>query len=215
MRTSRNATRRALVEPFVNLAQQQAAARLGLWIFLANEILFFGGFFAAYAFGRWAHANAFAAASRHLNWQMGAIESAVLLLSSYTASIAMQSVEQDARRIALWMLRVTALLGVVFLLMHGSEYADEFGEHLLPGAGFAPQPAGEQLFFHLYYAMTSFHALHVLVGVVLLALYSQRLARGSFTAQHHPPLALTSLYWHFVDVVWMFLFPLFYLIDRT
>jgi cytochrome c oxidase subunit 3 len=200
--------------PFATLAQQRIAGRLGLWLFLGNEILFFGGFFAAYAQARWTHPQAFASASRHTDLLLGAIESFVLLTSSFVASLARRALLRDRRRTAFHLLCVVALLGLAFLGLHGKEWYDEIGEHLLPGRGFAGA-AAEQLFFFLYYVATGFHGLHVLVGVVLFAWFARRLAHGRYSAAHHPAIELSVLYWHLVDGVWMLLFALFYLVDRT
>lgn len=203
---------------FDDLAQQHAAGRLGLWVFLANEILFFGGFFAAYAFARLNHPLAFAAASRHADLLLGSIESGVLLLSSLSAMLAVRAMRLDLRRPAAWLLGLTAALGLGFLALHGMEYADELKEHLLPGPGFrfeGPLAAAAESFFFLYYVMTGFHGLHVAVGVALFARYAVRTALGRYDAAHHPPLELTGLYWHLVELVWIFLFPLFYLVDRA
>ncbi|HZR37537.1 MAG TPA: cytochrome c oxidase subunit 3 [Nevskia sp.] len=203
---------------FDDLPQQHAAGRLGLWLFLTNEILFFGGFFAAYAFTRLNHPEAFAAASRRTDLPMGAAESVVLLLSSLTAMLALRAIRLDLRRYAAWLLSLTAALGLAFLVLHGMEYADEFREHLLPGPGFdfpGPLAAQAENFFFLYYTLTGFHGLHVAVGVALFTLYAVRTGRGRYDAAHHPQLELTVLYWHLVELVWVFLFPLLYLVDRA
>lgn len=210
--------RQALAEQFDDLPQQHAAGRLGLWLFLTNEILFFGGFFAAYAFMRLRHEQAFAAASRRTDLLLGSIESAVLLVSSLTAMLALRAIRLDLRRPATALLWLTAALGAGFLVLHGMEYADEFREHLLPGPRFefaGPLQSQAEGFFFLYYLMTGFHGLHVAVGVALFVLYALRTWRGQYDARHHPPLELAGLYWHLVELVWIFLFPLMYLVDRA
>lgn len=205
-------------EQFDDLPQQHAAGRLGLWLFLSNEILFFGGFFAAYAYQRLHHHQAFAAASRRTDLLLGSIESMVLLLSSLTMMLVVRAIRLDLRRAAAWLLWLTAALGAGFLVLHGMEYADEFKEHLLPGPHFefaGPLQQQAESFFFLYYLMTGFHGLHVAVGVALFAIYAVRTAQGRYSAAHHPPLELAGLYWHLVELVWIFLFPLMYLVDRS
>lgn len=200
--------------PFASLQQQRIAGRLGLWLFLGNEILFFGGFIAAYAQGRWTHPDAYVAASAHTDLLLGSIESLVLLVSSFVASVALRALMLDRRLSAVRLLYAVAALGLVFLALHGKEWSDEIHEHLLPGHGFAGS-GGEQLFFFMYYVATGFHGLHVLIGVLLMALLAWRLKRGHYSAGHHPAVELAILYWHLVDGVWMLLFALFYLVDRT
>ena len=207
-----------LAEQFDDLPQQHEAGRLGLWVFLVNEILFFGGFFAAYALMRLNHPQAFAEACRHLDLLLGSIESAVLLLSSLTVMLALRAIRLDLKFAAASLLWLTAALGLAFLVMHGMEYADEFDEHLLPGRGFhfeGAEAVPAEGYFFLYYAMTGFHGLHVAIGVALFPLYAIRVQRGRYNAAHHPPVELAGLYWHLVEMVWVFLFPLFYLVDRT
>ena len=213
-----NAAARAPAEQFDDLHQQHAAGRLGLWVFLTNEILFFGGFFAAYALYRMKYPEAFAEASRHTDLLLGSIESIILLASSLSVMLALRAIRQDLTQLAAGLLWLTAALGLAFLVLHGMEYADEFREHLLPGPHFSfagAHAAQAQVFFSLYYVMTGFHGLHVLIGVVLFPLYAWRLGRGRYSAAHHPPVELAGLYWHLVELVWIFLFPLMYLVDRT
>ncbi|HEY9546222.1 MAG TPA: cytochrome c oxidase subunit 3 [Solimonas sp.] len=200
--------------PFASLQQQRIAGRFGLWLFLGNEILFFGGFVIAYAQGRWTHPDAYIAASAHTDLLLGGIESLVLLISSFIASVALRSLMLDRRRTAIRLLLAVAVLGLLFLGLHGKEWSDEIHEHLLPGHGFDGS-GGEQLFFFIYYVATGFHGLHVLIGVVLMAVLAQRLGQGRYSARHHPAVELSILYWHLVDGVWMLLFTLFYLVDRT
>lgn len=215
-----NAVRRMAepAEQFDDLPQQHASARLGMWLFLLNEILFFGGFFCAYAWGRYSAPEAFALASRRLDVVLAGIESVVLIVSGLLVALALRAIRLDQARTAWRLLAAGAVLGLLFLGLHGREYVTEFHEGLVPGLHFrweGAHAAEAQLFFFLYYALTLFHALHVGVGVVLLARLALRTRRGHFDARHHPQIEMTCLYWQFVDVVWMFLFPLFYLVDRT
>lgn len=200
--------------PFASLQQQRIAGRFGLWLFLSNEILFFGGFVTAYAQARWAHPDAFAAASARTDLLLGSIESLILLSSSFIASVALRSLMLDRPHTARRLLYAVAVLGLLFLVLHGKEWSDEIAEHLLPGHSFHGS-GGEQLFFFIYYVATGFHGLHVLIGVVLMAVLARRLGQGRYSAEHHPAVELSILYWHLVDGVWMLLFALFYLVDRT
>lgn len=204
-------------KPFADLPQQHYAGRLGLWLFLANEILFFGGFFCAYGYMRAMHGPAFAAASRRTDLLLGSVESAVLLLSGLTVMAALRDIRAGLARRAAIMLWTTAALGLLFLVLHGAEYHDEFKEHLLPGPGFVfegPRAQAEAFFF-LYYLMTGCHGLHVAVGVALFAVYARQTGRGRYSAGHHPQIELAGLYWHLVELVWVFLFPAMYLVNRA
>nr|WP_246505405.1 cytochrome c oxidase subunit 3 [Coralloluteibacterium stylophorae] len=189
-----------------------------MWLFLLNEILFFGGFFCAYAWGRYGAPEAFTLASRRLDVVLAGIESVVLIVSGLLVALALRAIRLDRPRGAWRLLACGAALGLLFLALHGKEYLTEFHEGLVPGLHFrwdGVHDAQAQLFFFLYYAMTLFHALHVAVGVVLLGWLALRTRRGHFDAGHHPQIEMVCLYWQFVDVVWMFLFPLFYLVDRS
>jgi cytochrome c oxidase subunit 3 len=199
---------------FNDAAQQRDAATLGMWVFLATEVLFFGGMFLAYTVYRVSYPEAFVEASRHTLVWIGTINTGVLLVSSYVMVLGVYAAEHGNRVAARRFLYVTAALGVLFLVFKALEYTTEIGEHLLPGASFA-LGAHEQMFFYLYFTMTGVHALHVLIGVVMLGIFGIRLRRSA----KHPPNAtavdLLGLYWHFVDIVWVFLFPLIYLVGRS
>jgi cytochrome c oxidase subunit 3 len=211
-------TEALLAEQFDDLPQQRDAQRFGLWIFLVNEILFFGTAFAGYAISRLRAPEAFVEASRRTDILLGTIESAVLLISAGTMSYALHALRSERRRLAVILMFVTAALATVFLALHGKEYFDEFHEHLLPGKGFeaaGPHAAGQQLFFFSYYLLTGFHGLHVAAGIAVMTFFAWRVHRGRYGAAHYAPIELTSLYWHFVDIVWMFLYPLIYLAGRS
>lgn len=193
---------------------------MGMWIFLGTEVLFFGVLFTGYAVYRALHPAAFAEASRHLNATLGAANTAILLTSSFFVALAIWAARRDKRRLLLTFLLLTMMLGLAFLGLKGFEYFQEFQENLLPlpWLTFAYEgqyPQQGRLFFNLYLTMTGFHALHLLIGVLLLGLFSLLAWRGFFRKGHTLPLELLGLYWHFVDVVWVFFFPLLYLIDRT
>ncbi|WP_066342973.1 cytochrome c oxidase subunit 3 [Azohydromonas lata] len=189
---------------------------LGMWIFLATELLFFGGLFAAYAWGRTHWSDGFSEASRHTHVVLGTLNTALLLTSSALVAVAtMCAGEERRRRAAARLLAGAALLGVAFLALKGVEYAKEWHEGLFPGPGFSlARHAGAELFFMLYFVMTGLHALHLLIGVGLLGTFALGAWRGSPWADAgHVEVA--GLYWHFVDVVWIVLYPLLYLAGRA
>jgi cytochrome c oxidase subunit 3 len=203
---------------FDDASQQREAATFGMWIFLATEILFFGGLFLGYTVYRNAYPAAFAAASRHTLLLFGGTNTAVLLISSAMMAFAVRAAQEQKRMALVVRLFATAVLGALFLGIKGFEYAREISDHLLPGNSFEfppPYAPHARMFFYLYFLMTGVHALHVLIGVVLIgtfgirALFSDRLA-GQSTA-----VDLLGLYWHFVDIVWVVLFPLIYLVGRN
>jgi len=208
----------ALAHHFDDLDQQRQASELGMWVFLVTEVLFFGGLFAAYAIYRWAYPEAFHAASHHLDVTLGAINTVVLIGSSLTMALAVQGSQLGNRRMLLVFLWLTILLGSTFLGIKAVEYHHKYVEHLIPGASFhmegfdAPQA---QIFFSLYFGMTGMHALHMVVGVGLLLTLVVRASKNEFSPEYHTPVEVTGLYWHFVDIVWIFLFPLLYLLGRV
>jgi cytochrome c oxidase subunit 3 len=208
----------APAEQFDDARQQREAATLGMWSFIATEILFFGVLFAGYAICRIKFPEAFKEGSRHTDMLMGTLETADLLISSCAIAIAVREVQLGGERIAGWLVSGTALLGLAFLVMHGFEYAAEYHEGLIPGLHYTqtgPRASPMQLFFCLYYFITGFHSLHVLIGVVLLCIMAWRTFKRQFDQDYHTPLELSALYWHLVDLVWIFVFPLMYLIGRT
>jgi cytochrome c oxidase subunit 3 len=207
-----------LEQQFDDAVQQREAATLGMWVFLATEVLFFGVLFAGYTLARIQSPAGFAESSRHTDFVLGTIETAVLLTSSCLAALAVREVQLGARRIAAAMLLGTAALGLTFLILHGFEYVSEWREGLVPGFHFTqrgPYANAVQLFFFLYYAITGFHSLHVAVGVALMLTMAWRTHHGAFDAYYHTPLELTALYWHLVDLVWIFVYPLLYLVGRA
>ncbi len=205
---------------FEDLEQQHDAARLGMWIFLATEILFFGGMFTAYTIYRSLHLDAFITGSHLLEVQFGATNTAVLICSSLTMALAIRSAQTGKSRgtIIFWLI-LTMILGATFLgLKFRFEWYHDYVEHIVPGVGFQNRPewgslAPEvQLFMCFYFFMTGLHALHMVVGLGILTVLVIMAARGRFTSQYSMPLEISGLYWHFVDIVWIFLFPLLYLI---
>ena len=207
-----------LEEQYDDPLQQREAATLGMWVFLSTEILFFGVLFASYTICRVLYPHGFAAASRETDMLLGSIETAVLLVSSSCVALAVRAIKLDQRALAAWLLAGTAALGVTFLTMHGFEYHKEYTEHLIPGLNFArsgPYARAIELFFCLYYFITGFHSLHVTIGVVLLLVMAWRTWHRAYDADYHTPLELAALYWHLVDIVWIFVYPLIYLVGRA
>jgi len=203
---------------FDTLQQQKDASTLGMWIFLVTEVMFFGGMFAAYALYRYWYPDAWMAASHHLDVPLGAFNTAVLIGSSLTMALAVRAAQLGNRNAQAIFLLLTIALGCVFLGVKAVEYADKFEHHLVPGPNFLfedPRYArGAQIFFSVYFAMTGMHALHMVIGVGLLTWLTIGALRGRFTRQWSTPVELVGLYWHFVDIVWIFLFPLLYLVGH-
>lgn len=205
---------------FDDAEQQFEAAQMGMWLFLATEVLFFGGMFGGYAVYRSYYPAAFAEGSRHLNLILGTINTAVLLCSSLTMALAVHAAQTGNRRRIVGFLITTIVLGATFLGIKAVEYSHKFHEHLVPGAHFQLEhmtddgiAAGNvQLFFSFYFAMTGMHALHMVIGIGIIATIAILASRNRFSPEYYTPVEMTGLYWHFVDIVWVFLFPLLYLI---
>ncbi|HZM04522.1 MAG TPA: cytochrome c oxidase subunit 3 [Candidatus Saccharimonadales bacterium] len=209
------ATHPALQEQFDDLDQQRETSRLGLWLFLATEVLFFGGLFMAFAVYHLVYPAEFAFAGKHTNLLYGSLNTALLLTSGLVMSLAVHAIQKGNAKTCVRMLWLTILLGAGFLGVKGMEYADDIHQHLVPGGSFAfPSHPGAQIFFHLYWAMTGLHAIHLIVGIVLLAIIAFLTSRNRFSVEYHNPVELIGIYWGFVDLIWIFLYPLLYLIDR-
>jgi cytochrome c oxidase subunit 3 len=208
----------ALQHHFDSLEQQLDASTLGMWVFLVTEVLFFGGMFLAYALYRIWYPDAWAAASHHLDVWLGAFNTTVLIASSLTMALAVRAAQTGNRNGQLLFLSLTLLLGSTFLGVKVIEYTDKFRHHLVPGPDFHFEDSryarAAQIFYSLYFAMTGMHALHMVVGAGLLTwlLYAAR--RGRFNQVWYTPVEMVGLYWHFVDIVWIFLFPLLYLVGH-
>ncbi len=202
---------------FENPEQQREASTLGIWAFLVTEIMFFGGLFAGFLAYLMGHAQAFAEGSKHLDLALGTLNTVVLLGSSLTMALAVRSAQQGNRHRQALFLALTTALGLVFLGIKGVEYAHKFEQHLVPGREFRMEGVhaqSAQLFFSFYFAMTGVHALHMVVGVGLLSWLLVNAWRGKYTEEYFTPVEVSGLYWHFVDVVWIFLFPTLYLVAR-
>jgi cytochrome c oxidase subunit III len=206
-----------LAHHFDDLEQQHDAAHLGMWAFLVTEVMFFGGLFLGYTVYRYWYPEAFAAGSHHLDVGLGAINTAVLICSSLTMALAVHAAQVGRRGALVGFMIATIVLGSAFLGIKGVEYAEKYTHHLMPGRGFTWEGGDAhqvRIFYSFYFAMTGLHAFHMIVGIVILAMLARRAARGAYTPEHHTWVEMTGLYWHFVDVVWIFLFPLLYLIGR-
>ena len=216
---------------FENIGQQREAASFGMWVFLLTEIMFFGGMFCAYLiFRNWYH-PAFVAGSNTLDITLGTTNTAVLIGSSFTMAMAVYSAEMRRKGHLILFLVLTIVLGGVFLGIKADEWHSKYVEHHIPGMNFsiqdfvhptnpkavalAPDMAEKtQIYFSLYFLMTGMHALHMVIGVSILFFLVVRAARGAYTEGHVIPIENFGLYWHFVDIIWIFLFPLLYLISR-
>jgi len=206
-----------LAHHFDSYEQQRDSATLGMWTFLVTEILFFGGLFAAYALYRNNFPLPFQAGSHELDITLGCLNTVVLIASSLTMALAVRGGQMGKGKFAATMLVLTLILGSVFLVVKGFEYHDKFVHHHVPGPTFLFEGAEAnhvQMFFSLYFAMTGLHALHMIIGIVLVGYVAKRAWGGAYTPENHNFLEGTGLYWHFVDLVWIFLFPLLYLIGR-
>lgn len=207
----------ALKHHFETTEQQKDASTIGMWLFLVTEIMFFGGLFMAYIAYRGAYPAAFATASQKLNVTLGAANTVVLICSSLTMAMAVHSAALGKKNMIVLYLILTLLLGCSFLGIKAKEYHDKYVHHEIPGHNYHPEDLADQthtqLYFALYFGMTGLHAFHMIVGVSILLVILRMAAKGKFTPQWHTPVELFGLYWHFVDIVWIFLFPLLYLID--
>ena len=207
----------ALAHHFENLDEQKEASSLGMWVFIAQEVMFFGGLFLAYTVYRNLYPAAFAEASHHLDWKLGGINTAVLICSSLTMALAVHAAALGHRKQIVLYLIATVVLGSIFLGIKIVEYGDKFEHHLVPGAHFqfaGPNARPAQIFYSLYFAMTGLHALHMIIGIPIILAIAWRAHRGHYGPEYHTPVEMTGLYWHFVDIVWIFLFPLLYLVGH-
>ncbi|MDQ6801500.1 MAG: cytochrome c oxidase subunit 3 [Acidobacteriota bacterium] len=200
---------------FDDREQQRDTARFGMWTFLATEVLFFGGMFTAYIEYRSLHPQAFVIGSNHLDYWLGTINTALLLLSSLTMALAVHGAQDGKRSRSALFLLLTIVLGAAFLGIKFHEYARHFQEGMVPGPHFAyrgPFAGQVQLFMSLYFLMTGMHALHMTIGIMLLTVMLFLTLSGRITRAWHSPVVVCGLYWHFVDIVWIFLYPCFYLV---
>jgi cytochrome c oxidase subunit 3 len=206
----------APAEHFESPERQREAAELGMWVFLATELMFFGPLFLGYAYGRWAFPEGFAAASRHTDVVIGTINTAVLLTSSLFMALGVRAAQLRQRDATILWLLLTAILGFVFLTLKGLEYHDEWREHLVPWLDFhfeRPQQRAAALFYFLYFATTGLHAVHLSIGIAVMCIFALRVRAHGVRGLRNS-IEMGALYWHFVDSVWVFLYPMLYLVER-
>ena len=228
---------------FADVEQQRNAASLGMWWFLGTEIMFFGGMFCAYLIYRRWYFEEFAAASRSLSLGIGTFNTTVLICSSLTVAMSVRAAQLGNRKLQVKMLLLTLVFGLAFLGIKTKEWGDKYREHHIPTFEFSARDLihenqqlfgldklqndpvklrereaeiqqHSKIFFSLYFALTGMHAIHMLVGVGIFIVITWMAHKGRFTPEYHTPLEIAGLYWHFVDIVWIYLFPLLYLIDR-
>ena len=210
-----------LQAPYRDLDQQRETATLGMFVFLLTELMMFGGLFCAYLVYRTLYFPSFLEASRHMDLTIGAVNTAVLICSSLTMALGVQAAQQGRRKTIVLCLLLTLLFGGAFLVLKGVEYHHHWAVHEVPGINFEVSSSvplvdvGKvQLFFVLYFIMTGLHALHMLIGLGLVTWITIEAGKGRYTPEYHNPVENVGLYWHFVDLVWIYLFPLLYLISR-
>lgn len=219
------------------MEQQKEASTFGMWVFLVTEIMMFGGLIVAYMIYRLTYYESFVAGSRSIDVKWGFINTLVLICSSLTMALAVSAAQRGVVKLQKIFIILTMALGVVFLVIKGVEYHQKWVEHHVPGGlwqtfnpsdiredlikeGKTPEAAVQiahhtEIFFSFYFAMTGLHALHMIIGLGLMSWLLMRASRGEFGPQYYTPVELGGLYWHFVDIVWIYLFPLLYLINRT
>jgi len=201
---------------FVDSDQQLDASKMGMWVFLATEVLFFGGLFAAYIIYRAWYPELYTLASEELNTVWGAVNTVVLIGSSLTVAMAIKSAQLNQKKNIAINLGITIALACVFMVIKYFEYTHKFHLGIFPGEFYTFEGIEHpkaSIFFSLYYLMTGLHGLHVIIGIGLMIWLLRRALRGDFDSEYYTPVEITGLYWHLVDIIWIFLFPLFYLID--
>lgn len=204
---------------FVSSEQQFDAAKMGMWLFLVTEILLFSGMFVAYTVYRVWHPEVFVHSSELLDWRLGGLNTLVLLASSLTVALSIHCIQKGNTKGLFWNLIITLLCAGFFMVVKYFEYTAKFEHGIFPGASFDPHgsyaiydiPYAPQ-FFSIYFIMTGIHGFHVLVGMGLMTWLAIRTKLGHFSSEWYTPVELTGLYWHIVDIIWIFLFPLMYLI---
>jgi cytochrome c oxidase subunit III len=204
---------RPLADHFDDLEQQGTATRMGMWVFIASEILLFGALFAVYTYYRYMHPAVFHHAAGELKLTLGTVNTALLLLGSVTVALATTMAHAKRTRAVELLLAATALLGVAFMCIKGYEWHHEIGKGMWPDDGFSSRmPADARIFFSLYFVMTGLHLVHMAIAVVAVLVVLVRFLRRTEPLIHPADLEMTGLYWHFVDIVWVFLYPAFYLL---
>jgi cytochrome c oxidase subunit III len=200
---------------FTTAEQQADAGKIGMWLFLVTEVLLFGGLFVGFAIMQSLHREAFVAAHHQLDRVLGFINTVVLLTSSYTMVMAVHSARTDRRKRVIVYLLLTLNCAGVFLGIKYIEYSHKFHEGLLPGRYYSHKGdsvPGQFMFFSFYFMMTGLHGVHILGGMAVILWVLRRAVRGDFSHAYYTPVDLVGLYWHLVDLIWIYLFPLLYLI---
>jgi cytochrome c oxidase subunit III len=204
-----------LAHHFDSIEQQNHAVRLGMWLFLGTEVLLFAGLFLGYTVYRYFYHPAFHAASRELSLLLGGTNTVVLITSSFFVALGYHAIKENKRRECVMWLAITILCAAIFLVIKYFEYAHKFHEGQLPGRYYTFEgikSPGANIFYAVYFLATGLHAFHVIVGASILAWLMRRVQKGKYSSEHYVPVELGALYWHLVDLVWIFLFPLLYLI---
>jgi cytochrome c oxidase subunit III len=200
---------------FADMEQQRESATLGMWVFLVTEVMFFGGLFASYLVYRTTHYQAWSIGSEHMDFWIGTINTVILLCSSLLVALSVHAIQVGQSKLCATYLWVASAMGIAFLVLKGIEYHSHFVEGAVPGTLWrlaVPDPQAVQMFFYIYFVMTGLHALHVTIGIAVLAIIGWHASKERYSTEYHNPVEVSGLYWHFVDVVWIFLYPLLYLI---
>jgi cytochrome c oxidase subunit 3 len=209
----------AVASYFRDVEQQRQANTLGMWAFLVTEVMLFGGLFVVYSAYRLAYPDAFKAASNELDFVLATINTVILLTSSLMMALGVHAAQTNKKKALVTYLLLTILFGAIFLGIKGFEYAEKFEHHLVPGYSFIFENAefanAAELFFALYFMTTGIHAFHMVIGIGVLVYMTYRAFKNHFSSVNYDPVEMTGLYWHFVDIAWVFIFPLYYLIDKT
>jgi cytochrome c oxidase subunit 3 len=200
---------------FATFEQQFDASKIGMWLFLATEVLLFGGLFVGFALMQSAHPEAFVAAHHHLDKSLGALNTVVLLVSSFTMVMAVHAAATNQRKKLIVNLIITLGCAAAFLVVKYFEYSHKIHDGLLPGLFYKGpvDPPNQFIFFSFYFMMTGLHGLHIVGGMIAIGWVLRRALRGDFDATYYSPVDLVGLYWHLVDLIWIYLFPLLYLIS--
>lgn len=200
---------------FAEPEQQKDSAKFGMWVFLLTEILFFGGLFCAYAIYRAWHPEMFINAHHALDWKLGCLNTFVLVTSSLTIALGIRSFQLNRQKEGIYLLTATVLLAATFMVVKYFEYSHKFHLGQLPGKFYhytGIEGTNPHIFFSIYFTMTGLHGLHVLIGIGVIIWLILRANKGHFHSEYYTPVEVTGLYWHLVDLIWIFLFPLLYLI---
>ena len=207
----------SLHDAYADLGQQREAATLGMWVFLVTEVMFFGGMITGYMSYRIAYPEAFRLGSIHMLFWAGTVNTGLLITASLFVALAVHAARENSRKTLVLCLLIAMLLGLCFVGVKGYEYWDHWVQHKVPGRSFewsGADPRHAELFFVLYFFLTGFHALHMIIGIGVLAVISYFAYKGRYTSEYHNPVENAALYWHFVDIVWIFLYPMIYLIGH-